>query len=322
MNSIFYGEIAEHLEFRKKVLAPSSFAVNQRALFSFDQHLALREKAEKYIDEDDVITWIEPMYSYLAPSTIAPTVCYLRVFLQDLKYRGFTVYIPKRTKVPDNYIPYIFSDAELEKIFTAADSFPALNNSNRHLELPMLLRMLYCCGFRLDEILKAQVRDVDFNRGVILLRNAKNKKQRIVPLGNALTAMLYKYCLALNRLDSPQNYIFPGKGTKNHLSKCTAGVWFRELLRNTGIYIQPEEHTRGQCLHCFRHLFAIKSFAQAERAGRTVNDSIPFLSVYLGHSGITDTEKYLKFSSDMFPQNTALFEAYSEGIFPEVRYED
>lgn len=322
MNSIFHEEITEHLAFRKKILAPSSFEVNQRALLSFDQHLSLRERTGNYIDEDDVVSWVQPMYHDLAPSTIAPQVCYLRVFLQYLKHKGISVYIPKPTKVPDNYIPYLFSDTEIEKIFAAADSFPMLNNSNRHLELPMLLRMLYCCGFRLDELLKTQVGDVDFERGVILLRNTKNKKQRIVPLGDNLTAMLYRYCLALNRLTSPLNYIFPGKGTKNHLSKCTAEAWFRELLRNAGIYIQPKEHTRGQCLHCFRHLFAIKSFAQMEQAGRTVKDSIPFLSVYLGHAGMTQTEKYLKFSSDMFPQDTALFEAYSEGIFPEVRYED
>lgn len=53
-----------------------------------------------------------------------------------------------------------------------------------------------------------------------------------------------------------------------------------------------------------------------------MDDSIPFLSIYMGHCDLTETEKYLKFSSDMFPENTELFEAYTEGIFPEVQYED
>ena len=33
------------------------------------------------------------------------------------------------------------------------------------------------------------------------------------------------------------------------------------------------------------------------------------------------TEKYLKLSSDMFPEYTALFEDYATGVFPEAGYE-
>ena len=49
------------------------------------------------------------------------------------------------------------------------------------------------------------------------------------------------------------------------------------------------------------HYFAIHSFAQAEQNGRPAEDSVPFLSVYLGHHDMDETEKYLKFSGDMFP---------------------
>lgn len=65
----------------------------------------------------------------------------------------------------------------------------------------------------------------------------------------------------------------------------------------------------------------IKSFAQAERAGRSAENSIPYLSVFLGHYDMDGTEKYLKFSSDMFPEYTALFEDYAASVFPEVAYE-
>ena len=35
---------------------------------------------------------------------------------------------------------------------------------------------------------------------------------------------------------------------------------------------------------------------------------MPFLSVYLGHHDMDETEKYLKFSGDMFPEYIELFE--------------
>ncbi|MFR7973410.1 MAG: hypothetical protein ACLU8C_13875 [Lacrimispora saccharolytica] len=77
-----------------------------------------------------------------------------------------------------------------------------------------------------------------------------------------------------------------------------------------------------QCLHCFRHYFAIHSFAQAEQNGLPAEDSVPFLSVYLGHHDMDETEKYLKFSGDMFPEYIELFEDFASGVFAEVAYEE
>ena len=325
MNSIFYYDIMEHLALREKVLAPASFAYNRRVLLAFDRHLADCGKAERSITEDDVTRWIQPLYSRLSRHAVANHVGFLRTFLKFLQFKGTPVYLPPYPVVPDSYVPYLFSDAELEKIFTAADKLPVPDKSGRlspKAGLPMLLRMLYSCGFRLGELLAAKVGDVDFRRGVILLRDTKNRKQRIVPMGDALTEMLHRYCLALDLMGTPDNYIFPAKDRSKHLSRNSAETWFRELLKQTGIYVQPEKHTRGQCLHCLRHLFTVRSFAQAERAGRPSNDSVPFLSVYLGHFDMDATEKYLKFSSDMFPEHTLLFEAYTDGVFPEVCYED
>lgn len=42
---------------------------------------------------------------------------------------------------------------------------------------------------------------------------------------------------------------------------------------------------------------------------------MPFLSVYLGHHDMDETEKYLKFSGDMFPEYIELFEDFASGVF-------
>lgn len=325
MKSVFHEELAEHLALREKTLTPSSFASNKRTLLLFDCHLVERGKTEKTVTEEDVTSWLEPLYDRLSRHAIASHVGFLRMFLQHLQYKGFSVYIPPYPKVPENYVPYLFSDSELEMIFRAADSAPVLSGSNYpyfRMEFPMLLRMLYCCGFRLGELLSAKTGDVNFETGVILLRDTKNRKQRLVPMGESLTDILRRYCLAMDFMANPESYLFPGRNPQKRLHPRTAENWFKSLLKDTGIYIQPEKHTRGQCLHCLRHVFTVKSFSQAEKAGRSIHESVPFLSVYLGHFDMDGTERYLKFSPDMFPEHTALFETYSDGIFPEVRYED
>lgn len=325
MNSIFYKDMIEYLLLREKALALHTFAADRRALLLFDRHLAEQGKSERRITEDDVISWIHPMYSCCSRSGVSHRIGALRMLLQYLRHEEIPVYIPPRPKVPGTYMPYLFSDEELVKIFCAADNFTPKTSKDGprlRMEFPMLLRMRYSCGFRLGELLAAQVGDVDFVRGVIFLRDTKNKKQRIVPLGNTLTEMLNGYCLAMDLLIEPDNYLFPAKNRRQSLPQSIARYWFRRLLKITDIYVEAEAHARGQCLHCFRHLFAVKSFSQMEQAGRPIQESIPFLSVYLGHGSMEETERYLKFSNDMFPEHTSLFETYAEGIFPEVHYEE
>lgn len=191
------------------------------------------------------------------------------------------------------------------------------------MEFCMLLRMLLGCGFRLGEPLAARVKDINFRNGTILIRHAKNNKQRVVPMDRTLTEMLERYCIAMGLKTEPESCLFPAaRGQEFSVSKGTFDFRFRNLLRETGLYVQEKSHSRGQCLHCFRHYFAIHSFAQAEKNGRPTDDSVPSLSVYLGHHDMDETEKYLKFSGDMFPEYTELFEDYAAGVFTEVAYEE
>ena len=322
--SAFQQEMTDYLAVRKHAVSPGTYGCDCATLRSFDCYLAANGTDGKEIGIAAVHGWMQSLCPSYARSTFVGKVSSLRKFLEYLRYSGFAVFLPRCPKLDDAYLPYIFSDTELEKIFRAADSIrpAAPARPYIHLELPMLLRLLYCCGLRLGEALALQVKDIHFKDGTILIRNAKNKKQRIVPVDWALAGMLGKYCLAMGLAGGPEDFLFPGRSPGKPLSKNTAWRRFRRILEETGIYTKPEAHTRGQCLHCFRHLFAIRSFAQAERNGRPVDDSVPYLSIYLGHDDMNGTEKYLKFSSDMFPEYNAMFESYAGEAFSEVSYEE
>lgn len=321
MKSVFHNEIEIFLMLREKTMKPKTSTMDRCALISFDQHLEKHRKTEKCITEDDVSSWVQPMYNTLSRNTIMGKIRTLRAFLTYLQTAGFKVYIPSYPKTHDTYVPYLFSDSDIEKMFSTADSVKPRKGTYRHLGLPMLLRMLYSCGFRLNELLSIQIGDIDFQADTILLRNTKNEKQRIVPMHAALSKILYRYCLAMNLMNSSKNFLFPSQNCEQHISCRSVQTWFEDLLKETGLYVRNKKYERGRCLHCFRHLFAIKSFAQAERIGQSTVNAIPFLSIYMGHSNLNETEKYLKFSSDIFPEHTSMFETYSEDIFPEVHYE-
>jgi integrase len=54
----------------------------------------------------------------------------------------------------------------------------------------LVASLLYGCGMRLSEALRLRVKDVDFGQGIIVIRDAKGDKDRIVPLPKRLVAPL------------------------------------------------------------------------------------------------------------------------------------
>jgi integrase len=178
----------------------------------------------------------------------------------------------------------------------------------------MIVRLLFGCGLRLGEALSLIAGDVDGGRGTLLIRIAKNKRQRLVPMHETPAKMLMQYCAAMNIIEKPEAFSFPGAKPDSHCTLGAASATFKQALKSAGIYIAPVKFgRRGLRLHCLRHLFAVKSFAQAEGNGVSTNDSAPFLPVCLGHYDMDGTEKYLKFSSGIFPEHAKMFAAYSSG---------
>lgn len=322
---IFKDEFAEYLEISRGSICDGTLRSTRRVLLSFDSLLA--EENAREISETSVNQWIRQLHQENAPKTVSDKVSYLRKFLRYLRYKGYSVFMPDCPKTSDSYVPYIFSDGEIQILLASADNWAERHTDPKtrqtDMEFCMLLRMLTGCGFRLGEPLAARMKDVDFPAGTILIRHAKNNRQRAVPMDKTLTEMLEKYCIAMGIKAEPESYLFPASRNGGAaVSKATFDLRFRNLLYETGLYVPGKSHSRGQCLHCFRHYFAIHSFAQAEKNGRPADDSVPFLSVYLGHHDMDETEKYLKFSGDMFPEYIGLFEDYAAGVFTEVAYEE
>lgn len=75
---------------------------------------------------------------------------------------------------------------EIRRLLYAADNLPVRNNApTRHLVIPAVIRLLYCCGFRIGEVLRLRVKDVDLDTGIITVHNGKGGKDRLVPVHNA-----------------------------------------------------------------------------------------------------------------------------------------
>jgi integrase len=167
------------------------------------------------------------------------------------------------------------------------------------------------------------MKDVHIDIGVLILKCTKGDKQRLVPMHPSLTECLRQYCIAMGMIGYPEAYLFPTSDSKEPVTVHNARYKFNSILEQSDVFLHVrKKHQRGPCMHCLRHVFVFKSFANAEKAGRRVDDIIPYLSIYLGHDSLKETDKYLKFSSEMFPAAMELFESYTAQTFPEVNFDE
>lgn len=305
--SIFKQDFADYIETNQGTISNDTLRNTRSVLLTFDSLLAKENTGE--ISEAIVNQWIKRLHQVNAPKTVSDKVSYLRKFLRYLQYKGYVVFMPDCPKTSDSYMPYVFSEEEIQILLSSADQWCDRHKNSKtrqaDMEFCMLLRMLLGCGFRLGEPLTAKVKDVNFSSGIILIRHAKNNKQRAIPMNETLTEMLERYCIAMGIKAEPESYLFPSPIKEGAAaSKGIFDLRFRNLLMETGLYVPGKVHSRGQCLHCFRHYFAIHSFAQAEKNGRSTDDSVPFLSVYLPEFTLLLEQfftEYMPFSSGLSP---------------------
>lgn len=317
-SSIYSNSLQLFVEKKNTELTDVGFRALVNHISSFDSYL-LSEKITGTISIEVVNRWIGTLKN-LSDGTINNYIGDIRQFLIFTnKLTGSHHYIPVNRHEEDSYIPHFFDDSEMEAIYSVVDDYPS--RWNNHLpwikaELPMLLRIMEGCGTRITEVLSLKMRDIDLQSNVILLRRVKNDKQRIVPMAESLSIIMCKYCKAMGVIDDPDSYIFPGRTRKTHLEYKDISSRIKYSFDWAKIDRSNKTNGRGPCLYNFRHSFAIRSFKKLEQQGIHIDDVIPYLSIYMGHENLNETQKYLKFSSELFPEEMGKFETVTAGIIP------
>ena len=324
--SCFSNELKAHLSIRKADLAEKTYRSHVFCLKDFDDYLFNKNIKRNGITEDVINGWIATYQNRYRETTINSKISIVRSFINYLLAEGIHAYVPVYKITRNDYIPYIYSDADVETIFGLVDSIPMTHlqpDKDIQIKYPTIVRMIYGCGFRLGEVIGLKMGDLDLTLGTVRLRNTKFNKERLVPMDESLISILRRYCCLMGIANDPNAWVFPGVDKTKHISERVVRRKYETILKNAKLSIPGRQfQARGICLHCFRHLFAIKSFKQGEMNDWKIDTIIPYLSIYLGHKSLKETEKYLKFdATDIFPETMNVFADFTDGMFPEVNYE-
>lgn len=138
----------------------------------------------------------------------------------------------------------------------------------------LLLALLARTGRRVGEVCNLQVKDVDFGRSAMLLRDPKNGIPIWFPIPSDLTANLKEYCATKN----PEDHIF--RSYKTGKPVTNSGV-----ERELGIRAKLIGLKKRVYPHLFRHSYPVELLSRGV--------PLPLVSRLLGHNQLNSSMRYV-----------------------------
>lgn len=221
--------------------------------------------------------------------------------------RGFARHmagIDERTEIPPLGLiplrqrwrpPFLFTPADIETLLASARAInwrvPAATHET-------LLGLLAVTGMRVGEALRLEPADIDRDNAVIVIRESKFGKSRLVPILPDTLARIDRYIDTRDRLlrvERTTTRLFTSvRGTK--LIYAVVQQVFRRLCDTARIGADAPHRPR---VHDLRHTFAVTVLTGWYRNGDNIEVRLPALSTYLGHRDPRSTYWYLSAAPEL-----------------------
>lgn len=311
MGSYFHGPLADVMTNFVTERRAVGYRCNEEAriLRRLDHFLAERGLSSPELLRDLVREWLAKR-PHEHPRTQASRTSVTRQLARFMVDRDLPAYVPPPARMEItrlDFTPRIFTREEVRALLACVDRLPAHPGSpRRHIVMPELFRVLYGCGLRISEALNLTVADVDLNQGVLLVRQGKFRKDRLVPVSEGIAIRLRRYAGALDRSRDIGQAFF-AKQDGSHYEKRAPYSAFRWMLREAGM--SHGGRGRGPRLHDLRHTFAVHRLENWYRQGADLGAKLPVLSAYMGHQSLAGTQRYLRLTPALFPDVVASVES-------------
>jgi len=172
-----------------------------------------------------------------------------------------------RPKVPKKN-PNVLSKEEIKRLLT----------SMINIKHKTMLTLTYACGLRCGEVLNLKLNEIDSNRLVIYIKDAKGGKDRMVPISLKLVEELRDYYIKYK----PKTYLFEGITKGEKYDERSFQSVLKQGIKHAGI-------NKPVTLHWLRHSYATHLLDSGT--------DLRFIQELLGHKSSRTTEIYTHVST-------------------------
>jgi site-specific recombinase XerD len=235
---------------------------------TISRYLSIVERYARFIHTPILESGIEEATRYLSylehecrasASTLNQAISAL-LFLYK-RVLGHEVTLIKRPKA-DRRLPGVLSREEALRIVSAP----------RNLKHKALLVLAYSAGLRVSELASLKVSDIDLQRGLILVRNGKGRKDRYTILAHKTKTLIESYI----ELYKPITWLFEGQRS-GHITTRSVQEIFKKATETEGI-------RKNVSIHILRHSFATHLLEDGT--------DLRYIQTLLGHVNAKTTQIY------------------------------
>ncbi len=186
----------------------------------------------------------------------------LKIFLRVQGSDSFpeeTIERPRR----EHKLPEVLAKEEVKMILISP-----INIKHR-----LMLQVIYACGLRAGELRALRPADINSHRKMLLIRQAKGKKDRMVPIPDILIESLRDYY----KVERPLEYLFEGEAPGTPYAERSLQLVFKQACKKAGI-------RKPATLHWLRHSYATHLLERGT--------DIRYIQELLGHNSTKTTMIY------------------------------
>ncbi len=173
---------------------------------------------------------------------------------------------------------HVLTIGEAESVMRVPDLNDPLGVRDR-----AILEVLYSTGIRRSEISNLKLYDIEFERGTLMIRQGKGKKDRVVPIGRRALNWLDKYIREVRPLllpDPKELGLFV-----THLGEAMTPSHLASIVRRC---VNNAEITKHGSCHLFRHTMATLMLENGA--------DVRYVQAMLGHANLETTQIYTQVS--------------------------
>lgn len=226
-------------------------------------------KAVETIDNQDLINFNNRyiLYNKLSVSFQNQVVNAVKLFfstIENKKLQPDLIHRPKRAKL----LPNVLSKEEVKALLAAPFNI-------KH---KAMLSLIYACGLRCGELIRLMPSMVDSNRKLLIIKQSKGRKDRIVPLSDKIITLLRDYYMVFK----PKVYLFEGQKAGEMYDERS----LQQVLKNN---VAKANIQKPVTLHWLRHSYATHLLENGT--------DLRYIQEILGHSSSRTTEIYTHVSN-------------------------
>ena len=206
----------------------------------------------------------------------------VRAFFRWLTQYNYILYNPaSELTLPkmEKHLPrHVLSAKEAEQVINLPDVSTVIGIRDR-----AILEVLYSTGIRRGELVRLAMYDIETERGTLMVRQGKNKKDRTVPIGERAIAWYEKYLF-----ESRPHLVLDANDPTLFLTN--RGNPFRPKFMSALVHKYVEDAGLGKegACHLFRHTMATLMLENGA--------DIRYIQAILGHENLETTKIYTQVS--------------------------